>query len=279
MVTKEIIIMDDLLMNDLCNKVNWLKKNTNHNIVFIAHQGSWNYNMGVINKSYQSDIDVKAICLPSLTDIVRGNKMVSHTYIMDDKSHIDVKDIRLYSNLWKKSNPQFLEILFSKYKLIFNETFKKIIDMADEIALANFNRLLSSIKGMQLEKQKALTHPYPSIKDKIDKYGYDPKQLHHIVRLCEFGKSIIEGESFGEAMLLKKDCHDEVMNLKIYPVPLEKAIQLANDKVDELYKIITKYRNDNNIKMDCPNENIYEKLNELIFQMVEDEILTKLSRY
>lgn len=261
-----------MIMDDLRNKKDWLDKNTEYNIIFIAHQGSWNYNMGVINKNYQSDIDVKAICLPSLSDIIRGNKMVSHTYIMDDNSHIDVKDIRLYSSLWKKSNPQFLEVLFSKYRLIYNETFQKIIHMKDEIAFANFNRLLSSIKGMQAEKRKALTHPYPTIKDKIDKYGYDPKQLHHIVRLYEFGKSIIDGESFGNAMLLDKDCHDEVMDLKIYPILLDKAMQLADEKVDELDKIITKYRKDNNIDKDCPNEECYEKMDEIIFQMVEDEI-------
>lgn len=273
-----MIYKDYMIMNDLRNKIDWLEKNTNHNIIFIAHQGSWNYNMGVINKNYQSDIDVKAVCLPSISDIVRGNKMVSHTYIMDDNSHIDVKDIRLYSSLWKKSNPQFLEVLFSKYRLIYNETFQKIIDMKDEIAFANFNRLLSSIKGMQAEKRKALTHPYPTIKDKIDKYGYDPKQLHHIVRLYEFGKSIIDGESFGNAMLLDKDCHDEVMDLKIYPILLDKAMQLADEKVDELDQIITKYRKDNNIEKDSPNEECYEKMDEIIFQMVEDEIRNNINK-
>jgi hypothetical protein len=34
-----------------------------------------------------------------------------------------------------------------------------------------------------LEKQVALRHPYPSIVHKVDKFGYDPKQLHHIARL------------------------------------------------------------------------------------------------
>ena len=34
-----------------------------------------------------------------------------------------------------------------------------------------------------MEKKKALCHPYPGIKDKIDKYGYDGKQLSHAVRI------------------------------------------------------------------------------------------------
>ena len=36
---------------------------------------------------------------------------------------------------------------------------------------------------MMCEKEKAFSHPYPATIDKIEKYGYDPKQLHHIVRL------------------------------------------------------------------------------------------------
>ena len=39
---------------------------------------------------------------------------------------------------------------------------------------------------MCYEKQKALCHPYPTIKWKIDKWGYDGKQLHHIIRLKDF---------------------------------------------------------------------------------------------
>ena len=37
-------------------------------------------------------------------------------------------------------------------------------------------------------KLKALKHPYPTIVDKINKYGYDPKQLHHILRMNDFIK-------------------------------------------------------------------------------------------
>jgi hypothetical protein len=36
---------------------------------------------------------------------------------------------------------------------------------------------------MMLEKYEALRHPYPSTVAKIEKFWYDPKQLHHIVRL------------------------------------------------------------------------------------------------
>lgn len=42
---------------------------------------------------------------------------------------------------------------------------------------------LKACYGMIMEKVEALRHPYPSTVAKIEKFGYDPKQLHHIVRL------------------------------------------------------------------------------------------------
>lgn len=163
----------EYIMNDIQNKLNWLKLNTKHDIIYIAHQGSANYDMFVDNNEYKSDVDVKAICIPSFEDIIRGKKMFSHTYVMEDNSHIDVKDIRLYIGLWKKSNPSFLEILFSEFNIVCDDKFNTILDMADDIAFANKDKIFSCIKGMQMEKYKALKHPYPTIKDKIDKYGYD----------------------------------------------------------------------------------------------------------
>jgi hypothetical protein len=38
---------------------------------------------------------------------------------------------------------------------------------------------------MMLEKYEALRHPYPSTVAKIEKFWYDPKQLHHIERLIK----------------------------------------------------------------------------------------------
>lgn len=163
----------EYIMNDLHKKMEWLKENTDHNIIYMALQGSQTYHMDVYTEDYMSDIDVKAICIPSLDDIIRGNKMVSTTYIMDDNSHIDVKDIRQYVDLWRKGNQQFLEILFTDFYICNNLQFNRILDMADRIAFANKDVLLSCIKGIQMNKYKAMKHPYPTIKDKIDKYGYD----------------------------------------------------------------------------------------------------------
>jgi hypothetical protein len=53
------------------------------------------------------------------------------------------------------------------------------------------NQALRAMTGTSMEKFKALEHPYPGTMDKIEKYGYDPKQLHHILRINDFIKRYV----------------------------------------------------------------------------------------
>lgn len=61
-------------------------------------QGSQNYNL-----DYEgSDIDTKAIMLPSFSDFVLNAKPLSTTHIMENNEHVDFKDIRLMFDCIKK---------------------------------------------------------------------------------------------------------------------------------------------------------------------------------
>lgn len=263
------------IMNDLQSKMKWLEDNTKHDIIYLALQGSQNYEMDVYTDEYMSDIDVKAICVPSFNDVLRGSKMVSTTYIMDDNSHIDVKDIRLYIDMWKKSNPSFLEILFTEFYILKNDRFKEILAMADDIAFADMNRLLSCTKGMQMEKYKALKHPYPTIKDKIDKYGYDPKQLHHMDRLDLFGMAIcFNNESFREALVIKNDLVKEsCLELKIKPYPLERAEKLAKHYLEHLKWTVDNYRENHELQV---NTDVHKKMEDIVYNIVRDKCSKEL---
>lgn len=48
-----------------------------HEIIFLAHQGSYNYNLDY----EKSDIDSKAVVLPSFKDFVHGKSPFSYTYL------------------------------------------------------------------------------------------------------------------------------------------------------------------------------------------------------
>lgn len=156
-----------------------------YEIVGLFLQGSQNYCLAYED----SDIDTKAIVLPKFNDFVMSRKPVSHTHVMDNDEHIDIKDIRVMFENIKKQNINFVEILFTKYKIInpkYQHLFQLMFTNKEIIARYNTYAALNCMAGMSMEKYKALEHPYPATLEKINKFGYDPKQLHHIIRITEF---------------------------------------------------------------------------------------------
>lgn len=77
-----------------------VKERFGDNWVGLFLQGSQNYGL-----DYEgSDIDTKAIVLPTFSDFVLNAKPVSTTHIMENNEHVDFKDIRLMFDCIKKQN-------------------------------------------------------------------------------------------------------------------------------------------------------------------------------
>jgi hypothetical protein len=185
-----------------------------------------------------SDIDTKAIILPSFEDIVLNKEPKSSTIVLENNEHIDVKDIRVMFETFKKQNINFIEILFTKFKIVnpkYEELVKPLFDNNEEIAHINYNQALRCIAGMSMEKLKALQHPYPTIIDKIKKFGYDPKQLHHILRMNDFIKKYAEEIPYLECLI--PDDKEYLIKIKKGFLPVDKAVKLANN-VDKETKIL-----------------------------------------
>lgn len=222
----------------------YLKHNYNYEIVYLALQGSQNYGLDVYDEDYKSDVDTKAIVLPSFEDFVYNRKPVSETIILPNNEHIDVKDIRIMFDTFKKQNINFIEILFSKYFVInskYEQEIKYLKDNREFIAHFNYNQALKCMAGMSKEKLKALQHPYPTIIDKIEKFGYDPKQLHHILRMNDFIKKYVNGKSYEECLI--PDKKDYLIQIKKGSLPCEKAVELAHIVDEDTYNV-----KDNNLK-------------------------------
>lgn len=178
--------------------------NDKYEVVGVFLQGSQNYGLDIYEDDYKSDVDTKAIVLPSFEDVVYNRPPVSTTIVLDNNEHVDVKDVRVMFDNFKKQNTNFVEILFTPYKIInaqYAELVQPIFDNAERIAHLDYNKALSCIAGMSEQKFVALKHPYPTIIDKIKKFGYDPKQLHHIFRLHDFMKKYISGMPYAECLI------------------------------------------------------------------------------
>lgn len=94
-----------------------------HEIIFLAHQGSYNYNLDY----EKSDIDSKAVVLPSFEDFVHGKSPFSYTYILENEEHIDTKDVRKMCEMWQKENISYIELLYSDF-IIINPEYKDLVD-------------------------------------------------------------------------------------------------------------------------------------------------------
>lgn len=266
--------MDKYIYNRVEKHYHYLES-LGYNVVAVFAQGSMNYGLYVNDDEYKSDVDTKAIVLPTLDDLVNGNKMVSTKYDFEGEQ-IDVKDIRVMMDMWCKSNPAYLEILFTQYCMFNNkyETYiRQILEMGDDIVKMNFPQLAKCISGMSKEKVAAMEHPYPSQLKDLEKFGYCPKQVHHIIRLNRLITEVFCCDiPFGEALQINDErIRKYLINIKKGCLSLEKARKNALYFDNETKKIkdnvLEKYKDFQF------NFQIYDKLKIIVNSLVKYNII------
>ena len=197
-------------------------------------QGSQNYGLELPT----SDVDTKLIVVPTFQDIALNNKPVSTTHVRANDEHIDLKDIRLYIQCFVKQNLNFLEILFSNYTIVnplYAAQWIRLVDARETIAHMNVYRAVKSMKGIILEKYHAMEHPYPTKLDLIEKYGYDGKQVHHLIRVDDYLTRYINGESYEACLKPSKHLVEHMLEYKRHEIPLEvarkEAVEVMNHAI------------------------------------------------
>lgn len=201
-----------------------------YNVIYVGLYGSQNYGM-----SYdKSDIDLRAIVMPTLNQVIERTT-ISKKYVTP-VGDIDVKDLLTYYEIVRKGNFSFIEPFQTKWFI----GDKKLRELFGSIPLN-----LKSVKGAMLEKAKAFRHEYPSKKVEFKKWGYDPKQLHHIFRLMD--------------LLSKKD--DSISFIKY------------DDKDFMQYALMSIKINRNNIIDELPYINVssFETIKEYINTTIKNE--------
>ena len=246
-------------------------------VVGIFLQGSQNYGLDTEN----SDVDTKLIVVPTFNDLVFNKQPVSTTHVRVNNEHIDFKDIRLMLQTFRKHNINFIEVLFTKYYIInpkYADLWNQLVKEREMIAGSNPLAMAKALRGMALEKFHALDHPYPSKMDILAKYGYDPKQLHHLVRLdcffeylswgCSYEECLVPTDTDTESLLWIKsgNCCQTVEEAK-------KIAELFLDFIEKKYNIyISVYT-----KEEIENSIAYQKTEELLdrvqYEIMEEGIL------
>lgn len=199
----------------------------NHVRFFTALQGSQNYG----TDDAESDVDTKSLFIPTFAALVFNSKRLSRTLeVTPTIEHADVKDVREIFSCFLKQNINFVEILFTDYVDVnpqFVDLYAKLHEKREEIAHYNSYLSLRTMCGMMYEKYHALEHPYPAALEKIAKFGYDPKQLSHLLRVKYFLLNYLDGMPYAEC--LKPNDAEYLRAVKRGLYPHDAARKLADD--------------------------------------------------
>ena len=174
----------DYLKSELYKCRDYLKEK-GYNVVYFCIFGSQNYGLDIYTDDYKSDIDFKAVIVPTLDDLVYNCKPISTT-IEYNGGQIDLKDIRSWVDTLVKANPAYIETLYTSLGII-NEDYREYIIPIRRLRFSLLHSLRAqfarAVYGMAKGKEAAFEHSCPSCISDIEKYKYSRKQLHHIVRL------------------------------------------------------------------------------------------------
>lgn len=230
-------------IDKVLNGVVGMLKGMGYEVVYVALYGSQNYGL----ETPKSDLDFKAVVVPTLDDIVFGRRLVSTTHEFDIdgvQGLVDVKDVRAMCSCWRKQNVNFIELLFTEYYYvnpIYTEEIRALRNNAEYIAHLDEAKALSCMVGMAKEKYAALFKPYPSQKEVVEKYGYAAKQLHHIHRLRALMSDYIEGKAYKDCLVPKRE-KASLVDLKLYK-PILDLVQVKTD-ADVVIRLMEKMRED-----------------------------------
>lgn len=132
----------------------------------VALKGSQNYNLD----DEESDVDANLVFIPTPSQLRKNDKFKIEMPFGECTCH----NIYAFAEIVAKGNPQWVEVCHTEYKV------------GNDLKLFQHYKVNpSALKGMVMEKVNAFDKLYPSRAHMIEKFGYDPKQLHHIIRLYD----------------------------------------------------------------------------------------------
>lgn len=182
-------------------------------ILGIFLYGSQNYDFSTPT----SDIDAKAIYIPTMEEMALLKQPISKEYHMPNGAHVELKDIRLMWQMWKKQNMNFVEILFTDYYLIhkwYIDKWQTILELNEQIATYN----------MQYGIMSACYQAINTLRPK----EISGKKVANAARLTDFIWKYTQGKPYKDCIKVGEHFKD-----KWLPVKQDNKIYLPNDPVVE----------------------------------------------
>ncbi|MET3508292.1 DNA polymerase beta superfamily protein [Halalkalibacter oceani] len=236
-------------------------------IAFKALVGSHNYNLNTPD----SDKDYKVFVIPTFDDLYKGNRYSKS--VVTDTHDYDYHDIRQLSNLFWRSNINFIEVLYSN-EIIHSEDIKikrhieKIFKLKDEIVKMNLPYLFKACQGMNITKMKSLLKGTQGTKHLVEKYGYDTKAALHAYRVLDFIMRFADSEfkDFKQAIEYRDKARAFMIGIKNGAYSFSCFQDLIAAKLEAFEEYEQYYFSQQ------PQEFIKEELELITYELVRDSI-------
>jgi hypothetical protein len=125
---------------------------------------------------------------------------------------------------------------------MYKEEWDRLVAAREFIARMNVHRAVKSMKGIAMEKYHAMEHRYPTKADIIDGYGYDGKQVSHLIRVYDYLRRYIAGESYKDCLIPSSHLRKLIMDYKMLNVySLEEARVTAKAYLDQVVELADKF--------------------------------------
>lgn len=155
-------------------------------VAFKALVGSHNYNLN----HEESDRDYKVFVIPTFEDLYRSANFVKSKESQSED--MVFHDIRQLKELLRKSNVNFLEVLFSE-DLTFGESLDagegaflmSLFENRETIARMNLPYLYQASIGTFFNRFKYLEKGTQGTQHLVEQYGYDTKQAMQCARILD----------------------------------------------------------------------------------------------
>ena len=177
----------------------------------IALKGSQNYNLD----DSESDIDANLVFIPSFKDL-REDTTYKFTF---PEGECTCHNLYSFAAIVAKGNPQWVEVCNTEYCI------------GDLSMFRHYKLNPSALKGMFMEKVTAFKKLYPSRAKYVEQFGYDPKQLHHCIRLYDLLEKDVSIYKYSN------ERRDTLIKIKRGMLTEQQADAMLQDYIEKLNQI------------------------------------------
>lgn len=224
-------------------------------------QGSQNYKLD----TPESDVDTKVLIFPTFEALAMDRKFISTTHIRQNNEHFDAKDIRHYLRTFRSQNINFMEILYTPYFVInpdYTDLWQELVQHKDTIVHYHPAKAVMSMCGQAESKYAAMYRRSEAKVDKIDKFGYDPKELCHLARFCYFLEFYTLGEKYEDCLVMPEEIRTKLIDYKQGKYTEPEARELREHYMENINRLKLDFFN-NAVASDLePNKEVDEYLDD-----------------